>query len=134
MPWRAPRADCQAITAPLAIMLLIVIVVGLAWAITLFGQRLSDEAGDQDIPDVAFTTDQSQGHEVTVVRAEGGLDWVRDLRISGSCTPLLNGAPYPSSEGTPVVAGNILSCEAGETLAIRSSPAYGNALLFSVRF
>lgn len=118
----------EAVSGPLAILLLIIVAVVLAVSVALFGQRLSDQADDQDIPDIGFVTESPN---VRVAQAEQSLDWGAHFRFDGSCTPLLNGAGPPSG---PVIAGDVLNCEAGETLTIRSSPAYGNSLLYEASF
>ena len=56
------------------------------------------------------------------------------MQVSGSCTPLLNGAAFPTAAGTPVQAGDVLACDPGEDLSISSSKGSGNALLYRASF
>ena len=72
--------------------------------------------------------------EVRVVKADAGLDWATDIVVSGSCTPLLNGGPLPDAPGTPVSAGDVLTCEPGEELVLGSSADRGNTLLYRESF
>jgi hypothetical protein len=72
--------------------------------------------------------------QVRVVKADVGLDWATDIVLSGSCSPLLNGGPFPEEPGTPVAAGDVLSCAAGEDLALASSADRGNHVLYRTSF
>src|SRR5688572_30663787 len=59
--------------------------------------------------------------EARVIQADLDLDWGRDVVVSGSCSPLLNGRPFPAGPGTPVRAGDVLTCASGEDLVVGSS-------------
>ena len=72
--------------------------------------------------------------EARVMQADLGLDWATDVVVSGSCTPLLNGGPFPTEAGTPVSAGDVLTCAAGEDLVVGSSADRGNTLLYQDSF
>jgi hypothetical protein len=115
----------------LAVILLIIVAVALALSVALFGQRLTDEADDQSIPDIGFVTESPT---VRVVHAQDGLDWFEHFRFGGSCDPTLNGQPFPTATGRPVMAGDRLGCDLGERLSIMSAPSFGNALLYEVEF
>lgn len=72
--------------------------------------------------------------QVRVIKADVGLDWATDIVVSGSCSPLLNGGPFPDEPGTPVAAGDVLSCAPGEDLALASSAERGNHVLYRTSF
>lgn len=69
-----------------------------------------------------------------VLQADLDLDWVTDVTVAGSCTPLLNGQPFPTTPGTMVHAGDVLTCGPGEDLVVGSSPDRGNTLLYQQSF
>jgi hypothetical protein len=129
-----PNHGSEGVTAPISVMLLVAVVVLLAFATMFFVNRLTDESRiDEPRVDLAFSLDDNNP-TATVVRASDDLDWVRDLRTSGSCDPLLNGQAFPAAVGRLVQSGDVLECEGRETLRITSSDEKGNALLFDYTF
>ncbi|MFA5944713.1 MAG: hypothetical protein WC876_09630 [Candidatus Thermoplasmatota archaeon] len=113
-------------------ILVIIISVAIAGAAFVLFRTFIAESGD-DKPVAAFTADLEQ-RKLIVVRAPAGFDWFVDLRIGGTCTPSLNGGPMPTIEGTPVLAGDTLQCDAGEELSVSTSIEQGNTLLHRVTF
>jgi hypothetical protein len=130
MVFQAHRRGDEAVTAPLAVILLIVVAVALALSVMLFGKKLNDDTADQEIPSIGFAMESPT---VRVVQAEPGLDWTEHFRFGGDCaaTLTLNGAGPPSG---PVQAGDRLVCDNGQTLQIRSSPSFGNSLMYEATF
>lgn len=113
-------------------ILLVAIVVVLSAAVfVMVGQLNGDRA--EPAPSLALASDKSDS-QATVVHAEAGLDWYEDMRVSGTCEPLLNGDPFPTAAGVPVKGGDVLTCDSGEDLELSSSPAKGNALLYRTEF
>lgn len=127
-------AETAGATSPLGVMMLIAVAVLLAFATFFFVNRLTDESDvDEPRAELAFSLDDSEP-TATVVRASVGLDWARDLVLSGDCHPSLNGAPFPTAPGMEVASGDVLRCGPGTTLVISSSDDWGNVLLFEHRF
>lgn len=124
--------DEAAMSPVLATVLLVSIVVTLGAGVMLVAGKIQGTQATKP-PVLAFTTDTARG-QAQVVLADPGLDWSRDLVLSGSCAPLLNGSPFPGSPGTPVTPGDVLSCGTGEELRIVSTPSGGSALLFRAHF
>lgn len=128
------RSSTDGVSVVVGTLLLIVIVIALGVAIGVMVDQTRKETGlGKDVPDLAFEVDP-HAPTARVVHASQDLDWVRDLRLGGTCDPTLNGAAFPTSEGDLVMADDLLECEVGETLTISSSEAKGNALLFSHEF
>lgn len=123
------------VSAVVGTVMLVAIGLLLAAGTFLMVQRLGPDEIER-APDVGFGV-ESANSQVSILKAPAGiaaLDWFDDLRVTGSCTPLLNGNPFPTASGTPVAAGDVLSCAPGEDLRIASSDANGNALLFQHQF
>ncbi|MHB1261280.1 MAG: archaellin/type IV pilin N-terminal domain-containing protein [Thermoplasmatota archaeon] len=128
------RTSTDGVSIVVGTLLLIVIVIALGVAVGVMVNQVRKETGlGKETPDLAFELD-SHAPTAKVVRASPDLDWVRDLRLAGTCTPTLNGAPFPTLEGRIVTADDLLACNTGETLTISSSDAKGNALLFNHSF
>ncbi len=125
----------QAVSPVLGVILLIGIAVVLSAGGFLLAQRLNADEIESS-PTLGFGVD-SNDPEVSILDAPAGasqLDWYDDLRISGCTTPLLNGGTFPTASGTPVQAGDVLTCAPGDTLLIASSEEQGNALLYQTTF
>lgn len=125
----------QALSAVVGVVLLVAIAMVLSAATYLVVQRVS-ERDVKESPIVGFGVDGTES-QVAILGAPAGssqLDWFDDLRISGCTTPLLNGSPFPTASGTPVTAGDILTCAPGDDLRIASSEDQGNALIFKHTF
>ena len=134
MQSRPPRDDAG-ISAVIGVILLVAIALAIALTIFLAAKRYTDETAETDKPLVSF--DKVGDTWVRVVDAPAGnlmLDWADDLRISGSCTPTLNGAAYPGTSGTPVQAGDVLECPPDTTLVIATSEAQGDTVLYRTTF
>lgn len=126
-PGRTPGDE--AVSAVLGVILLVAMGVVLAAGVFYFSSQMSKP--QRTAPSLAMT---ERGQDVQVVRAGPDLDWFEDFVVKGSCVPLLNGQAFPSSAGTPVSAGDVLTCDSGEDLAITSSEAYGNTMVFQKSF
>jgi flagellin-like protein len=127
--------DDSAVSPVVGTVLMVAIAIVLSATVWLVAQRFADD-GPVDSPKLGVSPD-SDDSELAILRAPSGaaqLDWVRDLRLGGTCDPLLNGAAFPLSAGTPVQAGDVLSCQPGDTLTISTSPALGNTLLVQHTF
>ena len=89
--------------------------------------------GVEDVPPrVALANDPGRD-EIQILQAEQDLRW-SEFQMEGDCVPLLNGRPLSESPQAPVQAGDVLSCEGGETLEIHSTRARGDALLYRYTF
>lgn len=131
---RSVRTDRSAVSEALGSGIVIVIVIALAVATFIMVNKIRESSHvDDEKPEFGMSIAANEP-KATVVRADEGLDWVRDLRLGGNCTPTLNGAPFPVSEGTLVLGGDVLACEWGETLVITSSQDKGNSVLFTYSF
>jgi flagellin-like protein len=127
---RRPDGD-SALSPVIGVILLVAITVVLSATVFVVAGRFQEGAAEPG-PHILMETDQGT-QEVRVVRGDGDLDWM-DLGFDGSCTPTLNGAPFPTASGQAVRAGDVLGCAAGEDLEITSSLDEGNALLYSTSF
>jgi len=126
--------DRAAVSEALGSGIVIAIVIALAVATFIMVNKVREGTHvDDEKPEFAMSIDATDP-QATVVRAAEDLDWVRDLRLSGNCTPTLNGAAFPAVEGTLVKGGDLLACDWGEQLVISSSETKGNAVLFSHTF
>lgn len=129
------KGSDQALSAVVGVTLLVGIAMVLSAGIYLVVQRISDD-DIKESPIMGFGVHSSEP-ELSILGAPAGtsqLDWYDDLRISGCTTPLLNGNPFPTASGTPVAAGDILTCAPGDDLRIASSEDQGNALIFKHTF
>jgi len=128
------RQDNDAVDAVVGSILVIAIGIALAVGLFIMVHKLKDQTHvEDDKPDLGMSISANEP-KVTVARASDNLDWSRDLRISGTCQPTLNGGLYPTSPGTLVKGGDVLACSWGQKLIISSSPAKGNSVLFSHTF
>ncbi len=126
--------DRSAVSEALGSGIVIAIVIALAVATFIMVNKVREGTHvDDDKPELGMSIDANEP-KASVIRASEDLDWVRDLRFSGNCTPTLNGAAFPVVEGTLVKGGDILDCEYGQQLVISSSEDKGNAVLFSHTF
>jgi archaeal type IV pilus assembly protein PilA len=124
--------DESAVSPVIGVILLVAITVVLSATVFVMVMAFKDDSA-RPAPTLTMSKDQAES-EAQVVRAGGGLDWFEDMRVSGSCTPLLNGAAFPTAPGRPVRGGDVLTCAPGEDLQISSSPALGNTLLYQATF
>lgn len=125
----------QALSAVVGVTILVGIAMVLSAAVYLVVQGIADDDVKAS-PIMGFGVDGTEP-EVAILGAPAGssqLDWYDDLRISGCTNPLLNGNPFPTASGTPVAAGDILTCAPGDDLRIASSEDEGNALIFKHTF
>lgn len=114
----------------LLLFLILLAIAGTVWAML---NHVTRSQSLESKPELAFQVG-TDGVSVEVVRASPDLDWFRDLRVKGDCAPLLNGAPYPTAEGTPVKATDVLACDPGEELVLAGSPERGNSILYRHAF
>jgi hypothetical protein len=117
-------------------ILLVIVVIALATTVFLMADR-AREANLKDAPPEMGFIIGTTSPSVQVVQAPpppSQLDWFTDLRIGGTCSPTLNGVPFPTEPGTLVNADDVLGCDWEQSLTIRSSPDKGNALLFRYTF
>jgi len=133
MPARSLARDSNGLSAVIGVFLIVIIMVVLATTVWVLIQQSGTKDHIRDRPEFSLIIDANEP-QATVAKADDGLDWVRDLRLSGSCEPTLNGDPFPTFEGQRVQANDVLACEAGETLVISSSPDLGNTVLFRHTF
>src|SRR5688572_21895357 len=122
----------EAVSPVIGVILLVAITVVLSATVFFLVSRMRGDNAEA-APHLMMSADEGDA-EAQVVRAGAGLDWFEDMRVGGSCVPLLNGAAFPTAAGTPVRAGDVLSCAPGEDLSISSSQENGNALLYSTSF
>lgn len=128
------RGD-EALSSVVGIFLVIVIAVALAATVLFMVNRVADR-DIEDAPDIGFEVDETQ-NTLRVSKTPAGdeaLDWHDDLRLSGSCTPTLNGGAFPSASGVMVTPGDLLECPDGTNLTISSSPSLGDAVLIRASF
>ena len=126
------RPGEEAVSPVIGVILLVAVTVVLSATVFVLAAGMNDDKAEP-APQLLMAADES-ADEAQVLRADRGLDWFEDLRVAGSCTPLLNGAAFPAAAGTPVQAGDVLSCAPGEDLSISSGEGDGNALLYSKSF
>ncbi len=124
--------DEQALSPVVGVILLVAITVVLSASVFYAAGKISEDRA-KSAPPLGMSTDETAG-EARVIHADPDLDWFDDMVVAGSCTPLLNGGAFPVASGTPVKAGDILSCDAGESLTLSSSQAEGNSLLYRNSF
>lgn len=128
------RRDERGFSVVVGVILLIAIVMTLSVATWFMVDRVRHNTHlDDEKPTLGMELDSNEP-VVTVVQASPDLDYVRDLRISGTCMPTLNGGSLPSGEGREVAANDKLECAWGESLVISSSEEKGNVMLFSHTF
>lgn len=128
------REDGAGVSAVVASVLLVSIVMAMAVAAFVMVQKVSAQASiDDRSPRLALLLSPDEP-TATVARTTDGLDWARDLRLGGTCSPLLNGVVFPTEPGTLVRPGDTLTCGKGETLTITSVLGKGDSLLFRHTF
>ena len=126
-----PLRDDAAGSAVLGVLLMAAITVTIA-AVAL--QITADLKEGPQAPAHVTVWSVPSRPEARVIQADLGLDWATDVVVSGSCTPLLNGGPFPDTAGTPVRAGDVLTCGSGEDLVLGSSGDRGSVLLYQHSF
>jgi flagellin-like protein len=111
-----PLADDAAVSPVIGVILMVAITVVLAATVFV----LVNGFGEEREATPALPVMQKTSDRVTVVRAEPDLDWVVDFSVGGSCTPLLNGQPWPTGpDPAPLRPGDVLTgCTVGETLTV----------------
>jgi flagellin-like protein len=131
---RAWQRDERGFSTVVGAIVLIAIVIALAATSWFLVSRVRDETHlDKQRPDLALQVDAIDP-AVRIVRASDDLDYARDLRFTGDCSPLLNGGPMPPAEGQLVHPDDRITCDWGESLVISSSAEKGNVVLFSHTF
>lgn len=107
----------EGITPAIATVLMVVVIVAMAGGMTLaWKTHVVDEVA-QHVPPVAFRADEARD-VAQVVRLSGQLDWARDATFPGTCSPSLDGAPFPTQPGTPIEVGDELGCLPGQELVV----------------
>jgi hypothetical protein len=99
-----------------AIVVGITVLLGVAVAIMVTVLR-DDHDSHKSPPLIAFSQPAGES-SLHVIRADGELDWFDNVRFVGTCTPTLNGAPYPTASGSPVAPTDVLGCQPGEDIAV----------------
>lgn len=111
------EAPDAGVTAPLGILLIVIISVMLAAGLFMFGKILVDRSEEQELVAVKHMQEQSA---LQVIQVDEKLDWYADIKLQGTCTPTLNGGAMPMAAGRTVQAGDVLDCDPGETLTLIS--------------
>ncbi len=128
------RTSEDAVSPVIGTILMVAIVVTLAAVVFVLAQHFANRQS-KEAPNVHFQTDNGASTaKILTAPASDQLDWYRDIVISGSCDPLLNGHPFPTSEGTPVQASDVLTCSSGEDLKLAATQPDGNVLLYEHEF
>ncbi len=127
------REKEAAVSPVVGTVLLVAIAITIS-AVAWYVASLASQTEVTKAPVIGFQKDANDPKVTIVSSPAGELDWFTDLRPHGTCTPLLNGAPFPTSAGTPVRAGDVITCASGDTLLIASSEEQGNALLYQTTF
>lgn len=116
-------------------MLVVFISIVLAISVWIMIQKIRDDTGlgeGEAKPQLGFEVMASEP-KVRVVLASPDIDWFEDLRISGTCSPTLNGAAFPTAPGTVVKPDDFLKCEMEEELIVSTAGA-DNTILFRHTF
>src|SRR5688500_6882225 len=88
------RADRDGLSSVVGAVLVVAIVMALGAATFFMVSRVrSDSHIEDDKPELGMSIDPNDP-EATVIKASDELDWVRDLRVTGDCTPTLNGGAF----------------------------------------
>lgn len=111
------RRSSEGITAAVGTLLMIVVLVAMSTGLSVVWKAHVADAMAQHTPPMGFVPDDGRDVAV-VVRLAGDLDWARHVSFLGTCTPTLNGGPFPAAEGTPVREGDELGCAPGERLVV----------------
>jgi hypothetical protein len=127
------RPGQEGLSPVVGTLLLFLVLLAIAATVWVMLNHVTKSQNLEPRPELAFQV-RGDGVSVEVVRASPGLDWVRDLRQKGDCTPTLNGNPYPTAEGTPVQSTDVLGCAAGQELVVAASPERGNSVLYRHAF
>lgn len=120
--------DDEAVSPVIGVIMMVAITVIVFGAAAVWLDSISDPP--ERAPNISFT---KRADGAILEKAPLGLDWVRDFTRLGTCTPLLNGAAWPTTEGTPLTAADRISgCNPGEDF-ILSHTSSGN-LVFKATF
>lgn len=115
------------------------VLVGLAISTLALGLAMLaivtrlDLNGVEDVPPHVALANDPDRDEIQILQAEQDLRY-SELQMEGDCVPYLNGRPLSESPQAPVQAGDVLSCQAGQTLEIHSTRARGDAVLYRYTF
>lgn len=120
-----------AVSHIMGVVLIIAIAIALAIGLAVMADKFSDQAADSEAPVLGF--ERVDGDTVRIAQAPPDLPWSH-LLMSGSCSPMLNGAAYPPPDGTLVRAGDLLTCGSATTLTVSSTESHGNAVLYRTEF
>ena len=124
-------SDDAAVSPVVGVLLMVSIAVVLSATVLYMANTFADDQ-PEPAPDLGILRREQAG-EADVIRVQEGLMW-SDLVLSGSCVPMLNGDPFPTTPGVPVRPGDVLTCGHGEDLTITSDDDHGGAVLLRMQF
>ena len=112
---------------------MIAVAVTLSIALLVMINILRDDTNTEDPVLIGFNK-ESDTSQLRVVVVNKDLDWFDHVRFTGTCTPTLNGAVFPSASGTPVAPGDLLGCAPGEALNVIAVQDTDSSIVYQATF